>query len=110
MAWRATQGDLEIGRAMRDTRLGPIGGGTDEVMKEILAKQLGSRARAARGALGLVRPAAVLVEEVARVRLAVALLVALHSHPVEHVQEQHRAGCAEEERTRRPRPPRRPWP
>ena len=34
-------GDLEIGRAMRDTRLGPIGGGTDEVMKEILAKQLG---------------------------------------------------------------------
>ena len=41
MAWRATQGDLEIGRAMRDTRLGPIGGGTDEVMKEILAKQLG---------------------------------------------------------------------
>jgi acyl-CoA dehydrogenase len=41
MAWRATQGDLEVGRAMRDTRLGPIGGGTDEVMKEILAKQLG---------------------------------------------------------------------
>jgi len=26
---------------MRDTRLGPIGGGTDEVMKEILAKQIG---------------------------------------------------------------------
>ena len=41
MAWRATQGDLGIGRVMRDTRLGPIGGGTDEVMKEILAKQLG---------------------------------------------------------------------
>jgi acyl-CoA dehydrogenase len=41
MAWRVLQGDLEIGRAMRDTRLGPIGGGTDEVMKEILAKQLG---------------------------------------------------------------------
>src|SRR3954453_23236945 len=41
MAWRVMQGDLEIGRAMRDTRLGPIGGGTDEVMKEILAKQLG---------------------------------------------------------------------
>jgi len=41
MAWRALQDDLEIGRAMRDTRLGPIGGGTDEVMKEILAKQLG---------------------------------------------------------------------
>jgi acyl-CoA dehydrogenase len=41
MAWRVLQGDLEIGRVMRDTRLGPIGGGTDEVMKEILAKQLG---------------------------------------------------------------------
>jgi acyl-CoA dehydrogenase len=40
-AFRLTDGDLEIGRAMRDTRLGPIGGGTDEVMKEILAKQLG---------------------------------------------------------------------
>jgi acyl-CoA dehydrogenase len=31
----------EIARAVRDTRLGPIGGGTDEVMKEILGKQLG---------------------------------------------------------------------
>jgi acyl-CoA dehydrogenase len=40
-AFRLTGGDLEMGRAMRDTRLGPIGGGTDEVMKEILAKQLG---------------------------------------------------------------------
>jgi acyl-CoA dehydrogenase len=40
-AFRLTSGDLELGRAMRDTRLGPIGGGTDEVMKEILAKQLG---------------------------------------------------------------------
>jgi acyl-CoA dehydrogenase len=40
-AFRMTDGDLEIGRAMRDTRLGPVGGGTDEVMKEILAKQLG---------------------------------------------------------------------
>jgi acyl-CoA dehydrogenase len=40
-AFRLTGGDLELGRAMRDTRLGPIGGGTDEVMKEILAKQLG---------------------------------------------------------------------
>ena len=40
-AFRLLDGDLEIGRAMRDTRLGPIGGGTDEVMKEILAKQLG---------------------------------------------------------------------
>jgi acyl-CoA dehydrogenase len=40
-AFRVMDGDLEIGRALRDTRLGPIGGGTDEVMKEILAKQLG---------------------------------------------------------------------
>jgi acyl-CoA dehydrogenase len=41
LAFRITGGDEEIGRAMRDTRLGPIGGGTDEVMKELLAKQLG---------------------------------------------------------------------
>ena len=40
-AFRILDGDLEIGRALRDTRLGPIGGGTDEVMKEILGKQLG---------------------------------------------------------------------
>jgi acyl-CoA dehydrogenase len=40
-AFRLSGGDLELGRAMRDTRLGPIGGGTDEVMKEILAKQIG---------------------------------------------------------------------
>jgi acyl-CoA dehydrogenase len=40
-AFRITDGDEEMGRVMRDTRLGPIGGGTDEVMKEILAKQLG---------------------------------------------------------------------
>jgi acyl-CoA dehydrogenase len=40
-AFRILDGDPEAGRAMRDTRLGPIGGGTDEVMKEILAKQLG---------------------------------------------------------------------
>ena len=30
-----------VERALRDLRLGPIGGGTDEVMKEITAKQLG---------------------------------------------------------------------
>jgi alkylation response protein AidB-like acyl-CoA dehydrogenase len=30
-----------IERAVRDARLGPIGGGTDEVMKEILGKQMG---------------------------------------------------------------------
>jgi acyl-CoA dehydrogenase len=30
-----------VERALRDARLGPIGGGTDEVMKEILGKQLG---------------------------------------------------------------------
>ncbi len=33
--------EYEIERAARDTRLGPIGGGTDEIMKEILAKQIG---------------------------------------------------------------------
>ncbi len=30
-----------IERAVRDARLGPIGGGTDEVMKEIIGKTLG---------------------------------------------------------------------
>jgi acyl-CoA dehydrogenase len=30
-----------IERAVRDARLGPIGGGTDEVMKEILGKSYG---------------------------------------------------------------------
>jgi acyl-CoA dehydrogenase len=30
-----------VERAARDLRLGPIGGGTDEIMKEILGKQLG---------------------------------------------------------------------
>jgi acyl-CoA dehydrogenase len=30
-----------IERAARDARLGPIGGGTDEIMKEILGKTLG---------------------------------------------------------------------
>jgi len=33
--------EYEIERVARDTRLGPIGGGTDEIMKEILGKQLG---------------------------------------------------------------------
>jgi acyl-CoA dehydrogenase len=33
--------EYEVERAARDCRLGPIGGGTDEIMKEILAKQLG---------------------------------------------------------------------
>ena len=32
---------LALVRAYRDARLGPIGGGTDEVMKEILGKQFG---------------------------------------------------------------------
>jgi acyl-CoA dehydrogenase len=40
-AFRLLDGDEEIARVLRDTRLGPIGGGTDEVMKEILGKQLG---------------------------------------------------------------------
>jgi acyl-CoA dehydrogenase len=33
--------EYEIERVVRDARLGPIGGGTDEVMKEILGKRLG---------------------------------------------------------------------
>jgi acyl-CoA dehydrogenase len=33
--------EYEVERAARDTRLGPIGGGSDEIMKEILGKQLG---------------------------------------------------------------------
>ena len=33
--------EFDVERAARDLRLGPIGGGTDEIMKEILAKQLG---------------------------------------------------------------------
>ena len=33
--------EYEIERAARDTRLGPIGGGTDEIMKEILGRQMG---------------------------------------------------------------------
>ena len=31
----------ELDRAARDARLGPIGGGTDEIMKEILGRQMG---------------------------------------------------------------------
>jgi acyl-CoA dehydrogenase len=38
----ASPGELaELDRAARDTRLGPIGGGTDEIMREILGRQLG---------------------------------------------------------------------
>lgn len=33
--------EYKIERALRDARLGPIGGGTDEIMKEILGKTLG---------------------------------------------------------------------
>ena len=32
---------MDLARAARDARLGPIGGGTDEIMKEILGKTLG---------------------------------------------------------------------
>jgi acyl-CoA dehydrogenase len=31
----------EVERAVRDLRLGPIGGGTDEIMREILGRMLG---------------------------------------------------------------------
>jgi acyl-CoA dehydrogenase len=33
--------EYEIERTLRDARLGPIGGGTDEIMKEIISKNLG---------------------------------------------------------------------
>jgi acyl-CoA dehydrogenase len=33
--------DPDLERAVRDARLGPIGGGTDEIMKEILGRSLG---------------------------------------------------------------------
>ena len=33
--------EYDVERALRDARLGPIGGGTDEIMKEIVGKQLG---------------------------------------------------------------------
>jgi acyl-CoA dehydrogenase len=33
--------EYEVERSLRDARLGPIGGGSDEVMKEILGRQLG---------------------------------------------------------------------
>ena len=33
--------EYEVERIARDTRLGPIGGGTDEIMKEILGRQMG---------------------------------------------------------------------
>jgi acyl-CoA dehydrogenase len=33
--------DRHLERALRDARLGPIGGGTDEIMKEILGRSLG---------------------------------------------------------------------
>jgi acyl-CoA dehydrogenase len=32
--------DVELERAVRDARLGPIGGGTDEIMREILGRGL----------------------------------------------------------------------
>jgi acyl-CoA dehydrogenase len=41
MAAPATWKEYELERGARDTRLGPIGGGTDESMKEVLSKQLG---------------------------------------------------------------------
>jgi acyl-CoA dehydrogenase len=30
-----------VTRAVRDARLGPIGGGTDEIMREVLGRSLG---------------------------------------------------------------------
>jgi acyl-CoA dehydrogenase len=33
--------EFEVERSLRDARLGPIGGGSDEIMKEIIGRQLG---------------------------------------------------------------------
>jgi acyl-CoA dehydrogenase len=33
--------EYEVERVLRDARLGPIGGGTDEIMKEIIGRGLG---------------------------------------------------------------------
>jgi acyl-CoA dehydrogenase len=33
--------EYDLERAARDSRLGPIGGGTDEIMREILSKIIG---------------------------------------------------------------------
>ena len=43
--------EYEIERVARDTRLGPIGGGTDEIMKEILGQAAGAVAGANLGAV-----------------------------------------------------------
>jgi acyl-CoA dehydrogenase len=40
-AWRLFDGDAELERGLRDARLGPIGGGTDEIMREIDGRGLG---------------------------------------------------------------------
>jgi acyl-CoA dehydrogenase len=37
-AWRISDGDPGLERGMRDARLGPIGGGTDEIMREIVGR------------------------------------------------------------------------
>jgi len=37
-AWRICDGDPELERGLRDARLGPIGGGTDEIMREIVGR------------------------------------------------------------------------
>jgi acyl-CoA dehydrogenase len=39
-AWRLCDGDPELERGLRDARLGPIGGGTEEIMREILGRRL----------------------------------------------------------------------
>ncbi len=38
---RGADGDEVLARGLRDARLGPIGGGTDEIMREILGKTMG---------------------------------------------------------------------
>jgi acyl-CoA dehydrogenase len=40
-AWRLSGGDPELERGLRDARLGPIGGGTDEIMRELVGRSYG---------------------------------------------------------------------
>jgi acyl-CoA dehydrogenase len=41
-AWRLSNGDPQLERGLRDARLGPIGGGTDEIMREIVGRGFGA--------------------------------------------------------------------
>jgi Acyl-CoA dehydrogenase, C-terminal domain len=106
-AFRIADGDLEIGRALRDTRLGPDWRRHRRGDEGDPRKADGPlAARPACRGFWLVRPAAVLVEEAPRVLLLDAGLVALDADPVDHVEQQHGRGGADEHRPgRQPDPP-----